>query len=111
MTDTIDITGTPIQQLVLDWSAATAEEVAAAFQRAFTEASILPNATVLRELRALSRATETNWPLALMAVNDRWSVYAAGPRWFAVNTDIGEVLAFADLQPEDIEELGIPLPG
>lgn len=107
MTDTIDITGTPIQQLVLDWSAATAEEVAAAFQRAFTEASILPNATIVRELRDL----ETNWPLALMAVNDRWSVYAAGPRWFAVNTDIGEVLAFADLQPEDIEELGIPLPG
>ena len=107
MTDTIDITGTPIQQLVLDWSAATAEEVAAAFQRAFTEASVLPNATIVRELRDL----ETNWPLALMAVNDRWSVYAAGPRWFAVNTDIGEVLAFADLQPEDIEELGIPLPG
>ena len=107
MTDTIDITGTPIQQLQLDWSAATAEEVAAAFQRAFTEASVLPNATIVRELRDL----ETNWPLALMAVNDRWSVYAAGPRWFAVNTDIGEVLAFADLQPEDIEELGIPLPG
>lgn len=107
MTDTIVIAGTPIQQLVLDWSGASTAEIADAFQRAFTKASVLPNATIVRELRDL----ETHWPLALMAVNHRWSVYAAGPRWFAINTDIGEVLAFADLQPEDIEELGIPLPG
>ena len=107
MTDTIVIAGTPIQQLQLDWLGASTAEIADAFQRAFTKASVAPNATIVRELRDL----ETNWPLALMAVNDRWSVYAAGPRWFAVNTDIGEVLAFADLQPEDIEELGIPLPG
>ena len=53
---------------------------------------------------------DANWPLALMAVNDRWSVYAAGPRWLAVNTDIGEVVAFSDLEPGDIAELGIPMP-
>ena len=111
MTDgTLDITGTPIQELVLEWSAASPEEVADAFQRTFNEASVLPNATVLRELRELSESTETDWPLALMAVNDYWSVYAAGPRWLAVNTDIGEVVAFADLEPGDFKELGIPLP-
>ena len=106
MTDTTDITATPLQQLVLDWAAVSVEEAAAAFEETFTQASILPNATVLRELRSM----DTNWPLALMAVNDRWSVYAAGPRWLAVNTDIGEVVAFSDLEPGDIEELGIPMP-
>ena len=106
MNDTLELAGTPIQQLVLDWSAASTEEVAEAFQRTFTEASVLPNATILRELREV----DTNWPLALMAVNDFWSVYAAGPRWLAVNTDIGEVVAFSNLEPGDVERMQIPLP-
>jgi len=106
MTDTTTITATPIQQLVLDWSAVSIEEAATAFQSTFTQASILPNAAVLRELREM----DTDWPLGLMAVNDQWSVYAAGPRWLAVHTDIGEVVAFSDLEPGDVEELGIPVP-
>ena len=110
MTDAIDITGTPIQQLVLDWCAVATDEVAAAFQRTFTQATVRPNATVLRELRELSNSTETNWPLALMAVNEHWSVYAAGPRWLAVHTDIGEVVLFSDLEPGDFERMRIPLP-
>lgn len=107
---TRELRGKPIQQLVLDWSAASTEEVAEAVQRTFTDASVLPNTTVLREVRELSESMETNWPLALMAVNDLWSVYAAGPRWLAVHTGIGEVVAFSDLQPADFGELGIPLP-
>jgi hypothetical protein len=110
MSDTLDITGKPLQQLVLNWSAASTAEIAEAFQRTFTEASVLPNAAVLRELRELSESMETDWPLALMAVNDYWSVYAAGPRWLAVHTDIGEVVAFADLEPGDFERMRIPLP-
>ena len=106
MSDAVDIGAAPLQQLVLKWAAVSVEEAAAAFEEAFTQASILPNATVLRELRSM----DASWPLALMAVNDRWSVYAAGPRWLAVNTDIGEVVAFSDLEPKDVEELGIPMP-
>lgn len=59
---TLELRGKPIQQLVLDWSAASTEEVAEAVRQTFTDASVLPNATVLRELRELSESMGTTGP-------------------------------------------------
>ena len=107
---TLELTGTPIQQLTLDWENDSTETIAVGFQQTFTQASIFPNQVILRELRQLSESMGIQLPLALMAVNDTWSVYAVGPRWFAVHTDVGEVVAFSYLAPEDIDRMGIPWP-
>ena len=110
MDTTLELTGTPIEQLTLDWVSESTETIALSFQQTFAQASILPNRVILRELQQLSESMGIQVPLALMAVNDSWSVYAVGPRWFAVHTDIGEVVAFSDLVPEDIDRMGIPWP-
>ena len=106
---TIELAGKPIQQLARRWADLSREEAAEAFQETFTEASILPNAAVLVE--AVHQAqTYSTMPVALMAVNDDWSVYAVGPCWIAVNTYKGEPVAFSDLEPGDFERMNIPVP-
>jgi len=106
---TLELTGKPIQQLARRWADLSREEAADAFQETFTEASVLPNAAVLEEAVRQAR-TDGTMPVALMAVNDDWSVYAVGARWLAVSAYDGTTLPFATLTPKDIDELGIPTP-
>jgi len=99
-----------LQQVARDWAALSTEESAAVFQETFPEASILPNLAVLDRARAQATDSGKPVPVALVAVNDNWSVYAIVSTLLAVGVFDGETISLATLSPDDVAELGIPWP-
>ena len=61
---------------------------------------------------ARAQAEEAGEPamVALVAVNDPWSVYAVGPTFLAVAVLDGETISLASLGADDLDELAIPWP-
>lgn len=106
----LELEATPIQQVARQWNQLSVAEAAAVFQQTFTEASILPNRLVLENARALAEETASPAPLALVAVNEAWSVYAVSAALLAVSVHDGQTVSLSTLDPDRFDELGIPWP-
>ncbi|MEE9394836.1 MAG: hypothetical protein V3W41_20295 [Planctomycetota bacterium] len=106
----IEILARPIQKVARQWDKLSADEATAVFQEAFTEASLLPNYIVLEQARAHAEEQETEVPVALVAVNDLWSVYSVASTTLAIAVQDGETLSLATFTPQLADEIGIPWP-
>lgn len=104
----LELEAKPIQQVVRDWTALPMADAAALFQRTFTEASVLPSLVVLEEAQARAETWSGRVPVALVAVNDLWSVYAVTSALLAVSAEHGRTVSLASLTFEDAHELGLP---
>ena len=106
----LELQARPLQQVARQWNQLSTAEAAAVFRATFTEASILPNRLVLENARALAEESSAPVPVALVAVNDLWSVYAVSAAMLAVAVQDGETVSLTTLDPDRLDELGIPWP-
>jgi len=104
----LELEAKPIQQVVRDWTAASLAEAAELFQRTFTQASVLPSMVVLEEAQARAETWSGRVPVALVAVNDLWSIYAVTSALLAVSAEHGRTMSLTSLTFEDARELGLP---